>query len=191
MKKHLLVLLIMLFASTSAVAQWDLVNEQSSLNFVSVKKSKIAEVHSFKTLTGAIKKSGSVNISIDLSSVDTNIPVRDERMKEMLFDVEQFLYAHLDGKVDLEKFNTLEVGDSYIENVSLKLSLHGISHEVKSDMQVTKLSDNRILASSIKPVIINASDYKLSNGISLLRTIAKLSSISTAVPVTYSLVFQR
>jgi len=50
---------------------------------------------------------------------------------------------------------------------------------------------NQVMITSIKPVIINAEDYKLSEGVEMLRSVAKLSSISMAVPVTFSLVFKK
>jgi len=58
-------------------------------------------------------------------------------------------------------------------------------------LQITRLTDNRLLVISVKPVIINAENYNLAEGVGQLRTVAKLPSISTAVPVTFKLMFRQ
>ncbi|MFV0275687.1 MAG: hypothetical protein ACK5HY_00645, partial [Parahaliea sp.] len=40
-----------------------------------------------------------------------------------------------------------------------------------------------------RPVVVNAGDFDLVKGIEALRQVAGLKTISTAVPVTFSLVF--
>ena len=87
-------LALMLYAGI-ATADWQLNNDQSSLQFASVKNTQFAEVHSFKTLSGGLTKDGNVAINIDLASVDTLIPIRDQRMKEMLFNVVSFPQARV------------------------------------------------------------------------------------------------
>ncbi|MEL0660362.1 YceI family protein [Psychromonas arctica] len=185
------VALLFAFLSPSAFAQWDLSSDNSSLNFVSVKSLKVGEVHSFQKLTGAISDSGQVELNIDLSSVETNIGIRNDRVKTMLFDTAKFADAKLSGFVDVEKVASLNIGDTYIEPVQFNLSLHGVSNQVTSDVQVTKLSGERLLVTSLMPIVINASDYGLEKGIEQLRNIAALPSISNAVPVTFSLIFKQ
>lgn len=181
--------LLLAFLSPSAFAQWDLSIDDSHINFISVKSLKVAEVHRFQEATGSINDSGQVELNIDLSSVQTNIDIRNDRMKTMLFDTANFLEAKITGVVDLEKVTNLKEGDTYTESVKLNLSLHGVSHQVTNQVQVTKLSGDRLLVSSVMPLVINASDYGLAEGIEQLRVIAGLPSISTAVPVTFSLIF--
>lgn len=186
-----IVTLFLVFLSPSVFAQWQLLGDDSTINFVSVKKSKVGEVHSFSNINGSINGSGEVAVNIDLASVETNIDIRNERMKAMLFETSKFLEATIAGSVNTSKLDDLDVGDTYTESVKFTLSLHGVSHEVKSDVQVTKLSGERLLVTSLKPVVISASDYGLADGVEKLRSIAMLPSISTAVPVTYSLVFKK
>ena len=57
--------------SLPALAAWKLDNENSQLSFMSVKKGNIAENHSFSKLAGNITEQAQVNISVDLSSVNT------------------------------------------------------------------------------------------------------------------------
>ena len=69
--------------------------------------------------------------------------------------------------------------------------MHGVTQDVSSHVQVTKLKANKVLLTSLEPVILNAAHYKLAQGVEALREIAGLPAVSPLVPVTYSLVFQQ
>jgi len=69
--------------------------------------------------------------------------------------------------------------------------LHGVSKEMATEVRVVKLAKNRILAVSVNPIIVNADQYNLLEGVEKLREVANLPSISTAVPVTFSLIFKQ
>ncbi|NLZ79919.1 MAG: YceI family protein [Gammaproteobacteria bacterium] len=191
MKKLPLLMSVLLGLSSSAFADWTLLNDESSLHYVSIKSTNIAEMNRFKTLTGSVSEQGAVELKVDLSSVDTGVDIRDERMQTMLFDVAQFAQATVTGKVDLERVTKLEVGETYTDSITLNLALHGLSKEVSSHVQVTRLADDKVLITTLEPVVLNAADYKLAEGLEALRVIAKLPAISPVVPVTYSLVFQQ
>lgn len=191
MKKLPLLMSVLLGLSSSAFADWTLLNDESSLHYVSIKSTNIAEMNRFKTLAGSVSEQGAVELKVDLSSVDTGVDIRDERMQAMLFDVAQFAQATVTGKVDLERVTKLEVGETYTDSITLNLALHGLSKEVSSHVQVTRLADDKVLITTLEPVVLNAADYKLAEGLEALRVIAKLPAISPVVPVTYSLVFQQ
>ena len=105
MKTLSLSLTLLLFLPMTVLAKWTLVNNESSIHFISVKKNTLAEVHTFTQLTGNVDNTGALSIDIDLSSVETNIPIRNQRMKEMLFDVIKFPTANVSGKIDLVRLN--------------------------------------------------------------------------------------
>jgi len=184
------ILLLSLFLSSNAFAQWQLAGDDSSINFVSIKSASIGEVHHFGKVDGSINDAGQVKLTIDLNSVETNIGIRNDRIKSMLFDTSTFSEATVSGFVDIEKVVNLKVGDTYVEPVKLNLSLHGLSHQVANKVQVTKISGDKLLVTSLVPIIINAKDFALEEGVEKLRAIAKLPAIDTAVPVTFSLIFK-
>jgi len=190
MKKCALLIITMVIFSPSVFADWVLQNDQSDINFISMKNNSVAEIGEFKQLSGSIDKSGKVDISIDLTSVDTRISVRDERMKKALFEISDYAQAKLTGQVNVSKAQALKVGERYHDSISVTLSLHGIEKTLPAEVNVTKLANNQWVVSSVNPVILNARDYKLTNGIYKLRDLAGLSAISSAVPVTFSLVFE-
>jgi polyisoprenoid-binding protein YceI len=188
MKK--LIALCLLITSFSAQANWELSNEQSSINFISIKKSSIGEIHVFKSLSGSLKDA-TASVSIDLSSVDTKIPIRNDRIKSMLFKVANFSSATATTTIDLSELENLQDGESFQKNVDLHLNLHGVTNTISSVIQVIKLTNNRVLVNTVHPIIIKAADFDLVDGIEALKNIAQLPVISTAVPVTFSLLFKK
>ena len=190
MKTLSLSLTLLLFLPMTVLAKWTLVNNESSIHFISVKKNTLAEVHTFTQLTGNVDNTGALSIDIDLSSVETNIPIRNQRMKEMLFDVIKFPTANVSGKIDLVRLNEIPVGGSIQYSVELALSIHGFSQKLSTPLKVTKLMDGQLLVNLVKPIILNTDAYGLTEGVNQLREVAKLPSISTAVPITASLVFK-
>ena len=131
------------------------------------------------------------SVDIDLGSVETNIPIRNERMKTMLFEVASFSKANISAALDSKALGEMNIGETYKDSIRFNLSLHGVSKEMATDVRVVKLTKNRILAVSVSPIIVNADQYNLLDGVENLREIANLPSISTAVPVTFSLVFNQ
>ena len=180
----------MAMLSFNAQADWKLNDDQSSVNFISIKKSTVGEINHFNSLSGSLKD-GRATVAIDLSSVETNIPIRNERMQKMLFEVSKFSTATITTKIDNARLDSLKGGDLYQDNVNLELDLHGITNKITATVQVVKLSSSSVLVYSVFPVVINASDFGLAAGVEALREIASLPSISTAIPVTFSLVFNK
>jgi polyisoprenoid-binding protein YceI len=191
MLKTCFVLLATVFLASNAFAQWELVDNESIVNYVSIKKSQVGEVNSFKKLNGSIESNGNMSVDIDLASVETNIPIRNERMKTMLFEIDSFSKATISAALDLKALDEMDIGETYKDSIGFNLSLHGVSKEMVTDVRVVKLAKNRILAISETPIIVNADQYKLLEGVKKLQEVANLPSISTAVPVTFSLIFSQ
>lgn len=177
--------------TTSALADWTLENDSSRLSFVSVKKGDIAEAHYFQRLDGTISDAGAMTVTIPLASVETGIPIRNERMQNMLFQTDLFPKATVTAKLSPEELEDLSPGDSMMLLAPLTLALHDNSQALQAEVLVTRVSANRVLASSLKPLIVNAGKFGLADGVEQLREIAGLPSISKAVPVSFVLAFSR
>jgi polyisoprenoid-binding protein YceI len=191
MKPLLPITLLLALLATPLHAGWSLVNEASLLTFVTIKKGTTAEVGHFKQLAGSVSDHGQVKLEIDLSSVDTNIEIRDQRMKALLFQVARYPTAVLQARVDSARLATLKPGEATAAKLALELDLHGYKKTLETVVHVTALTGERLLVHSISPVIVNAADFGLAEGIEKLREIAKLPAIATAVPVWVSLVFRK
>lgn len=191
MRLLLCCLSVMVFSVSPAWADWTLKNDQSQLSFISIKKGDIAEVHRFDRLEGSVDKKGNVKLVIELASVDTAIPIRDERMREMLFDTKVFPRATLSGTVDANQVSKLKVGDMMVNTIQGQLSMHGKSSPVNAELVVARLAADTLLIASRKPVVLQAGDFDLLAGVEKLREVAGLSSISNAVPVNFVLTFSQ
>lgn len=187
--KQLLIVTILLVAGP-CFAAWTLDNDASQVSFVSVKAGDAGEVHRFTEISGELSADGNASVTIQLASVDTLIPLRDERMREMLFQTGIFPTASLSADIDMEALNALEPGDSMDMAANLALDLHGHQIALAADMIVARLGDHRLMVSSRKPIIVNAASVDLVTGIEALREIAGLPSISKAVPVSFVLTFE-
>lgn len=176
-----------------AHADWQLDNAASQLSFVSVKATDIVEVHRFNQLSGKIydggKRTGDVELSVHLASVNTQIPLRDARMRDLLFEIARFPTAELVGSLAIEDFAALAVGDSMTADVSLTLDLHGNKAPVKAAVLVSRLSLGRVMVTSQQPIVVQAQTFDLIKGIDALREAAGLPSISKAIPVSFVLTF--
>ncbi len=189
MKLTQLLIVISLIVAGPCLAAWTLDNDSSQVSFVSVKAGDAGEVHRFTEISGELSSGGKASVTIQLASVDTLIPLRDERMRELLFQTGIFPTASLSTDIDMDALNAIEPGDSMDMAANLTLDLHGQQLSLAAEMIVARLGDHRLMVSSRKPVIVNAASVDLVNGIEALREIANLPSISKAVPVSFVLTF--
>lgn len=167
-------------------AEWAVDNNASQVSFISTKKQNISEVHHFNTIQGDLSETGKFELDITLSSVETGIDIRNSRMQEFLFNVASYPTAVLTAQLATDQLE-LVVGDSVHMTIPAQLALHGVSKTVDLSVLVSKLADNKLLVVSAQPVIINAADYALNDGVEKLRELAGLPSISYAVPVSFYL----
>ena len=182
-------LLITVASVQPASAQWKLNENNSHLSFVSIKNNAVAEVNRFESLSGAVTVAGEATVNIALDSIETNIPIRNDRMKTMLFQTGIFTQASVSTQLDIPVFRDLETGASISAELSLELNLHGIMGKVPAKVRVTRTQKDTWLVNSIQPLIINAPGYQLAEGIEALRNIAGLQSITPVIPVTFILEF--
>lgn len=177
--------------SQNALADWSLDDQNSSVNFVSIKNSTITEVNHFNQLSGTVADDGKVNVSIDLTSVDTNIEVRDQRLRDMLFHVEKYPEAKLSTSLDISQVSGLKAGESKVIPIDLSLSLHNKTQNIPTKVTVVGLADGSLQVTTTEPVIVNTSQFDLVDGVKALQDIAKLNAIAFGVPVTAQFVFNQ
>ena len=184
-----LALVALLALPASTLADWRLAGDESSVHFVSVKKENIAEKHYFKSLSGGISDDGQAELTVDLASVETNIPIRNERMQTMLFETAKFAQATISTNVDAAKLKSLKPGQTMAVDADMTVQLHGEQKTETVPLQVTALNGGKLMVSTGAPIIVSARDFKLLEGIDKLREVAGLKSISPIVPVTATLMF--
>ena len=188
--KSIFCFVAVLFLASSAAAHWELDNNSSTLSFVTVKADHVGEVHTFDQLSGDINDDGSVQITIELASVNTLIDIRNERMQNMLFETNLFPQATISGEIDLDAVAEMDAGVSQAISVDFDLAIHGESSSYTADVLVTR-TESGVLASTVKPIIVMADTHRLVSGVEALREVAGLPSISRAVPVSFNVVFEQ
>ncbi|MEN0036821.1 MAG: cellulase family glycosylhydrolase [Cellvibrio sp.] len=178
-------------SSSSAAnnAAWSLDTTASYLNFVTTKNTSNVEVHNFTTINGSISSANVATLTIDLSTVNSGVALRDQRMRDLLFDVVNFPSATVTVPVPATLISSLAVGQSATTDISATLNLHGVNGTITTKVSVQKLSSNRVLVQSLSPILVKAGDYALADGVEALRAAVGIASINVSVPVDFALVF--
>jgi len=172
------------------MAGWILNEDSSQINFISVKKNTVGEVHVLTGLSGGVDDNGEVSIAINLNSVETQIPVRNERLKKLFFETDLYPVATAVTILNLTEINALIPGQLIAQELTINLQLHGVQIALPVSVQVSALSDDALWVTLTEPVVLDIEDYALSDGLKALMALAKLPSISTVVPVTAGLLFE-
>jgi polyisoprenoid-binding protein YceI len=173
----------------NAQAQWQLINESSQLNFISTKATHIGEAHQFTALKGSVDNKGKAELTVDLTSVETMIPIRNKRMGSLLFESGQFPTAVFDTQIDLTAVSQLGAGQFKDMNVEGSLTLGNTNFPLIANVRAIKLSEKLMQIQTLKPIMLNAQTLSLAQGVAKLRAVAGLPSISHSVPVSFSLIF--
>ena len=178
------------FAS-GVCAQMSLDSTASDLSFMSIKgTAQLAELHRFKNLSGELTSDGKASLVIDLASAETGVPIRNERLQTMLFEVANFATARFDGQVDANALKTMTTGESRDFEVKGLFALHGKTQEMTTRLRVNKLAGGSVAVNTITPIVIDARHYDLTSGIDKLREVMGLPLIVYTVPVTFSVVYK-
>ena len=169
--------------SVPAQADWYLDNESSRLSFISTKAASQSEVHRFLTLHGQIDEKGQARLRVDLDSVSTGIPLRDERLRTLLFDTAKFPEAQVMATVRQALITDLAPGAQLELRLPIQVQLNGRKHGYMAELLATRLDDQRFQVVTLAPLVLNAADFGLTDGVEALRKIAGLPAISLSVPV--------
>ena len=169
--------------SPLAFADWQ-IGPGSQVQFVSIKNNTIGEVSHFKTLSGSVTDAGDVEVRVVLDSVETNVGIRNERMKTMLFEVGLYPEAVITAQLDAESMATLSNGG--VTNVALKVDLHGQSVTKDAQLNVA-VTDQGVSATTTQPILLTAAEFGLEGGVAALQAVAGLNAISRVIPVTVAL----
>ena len=166
-------------------ADWT-VSDSSRIGFVSIKNNRIGENNAFERVSGSISESGQVAVSVDLSSVETGIGIRNERLQKILFEVASFPTASIDAALSDGQIAALRAGGARAESVSVNISLHGKTVSKTANVSVSS-SGGDVRVTTTQPIVITAQEFGLESGVAALQQIAGLNAISRSIPVTVDL----
>lgn len=178
-------------ASAPAMADWTLDGAASSLYYVTSKAAAISEVNHFTGLSGRVTDAGQATLEIELGSVATNIEIRDQRMRELVFQVDQFPSATVALQVDAAMLSALKPGEVREQQVEARLSLHGVEQTLPARVAITGLAGGALQVHNLEPLLVAAGSFGLAAGVEQLREIAGLPSINPNAVVNFTLVYRR
>ena len=172
-----------------AQADWYLDNESSRLSFISTKAENLSEVHRFLTLHGRIDEPGAVRLRIEVESLSTGIPVRDERLRSLLFDTARFPDALVTAQLNTGPITDLAPGAQLEIRLPIQVQIRDRKHGYMAELLVTRLDMHRFQVVTLAPLVLHAKHFGLEPGVEALREVARLPSISLSVPVGAVMIF--
>src|SRR5690606_30671436 len=138
MNKWIGISALLTMVSFSCAAHWQVMEQDSRVSFISLKKGDIGEIHHFKQLKGTLKDNGQFELVITLTSVSTGIEVRDERMQNLLFEVSLYPELKLTSQVDSKMLKDLAAGETSVTDIEGKIAFHGKEQTKTFSVMLTK-----------------------------------------------------
>jgi polyisoprenoid-binding protein YceI len=177
----------------SSKTAWTIDRASSSLNYVSTKAGApgvagVSEVQTFKRYEGGMSANGDIKMTIDLTSVDSGIEIRDERLKTMLWNVKATPTATFTAKLGDEAMAKLASTGASDIDVAGQLELAGQTKPVAAKLRATRMGDGAMLVATRAPIVINSNDFGLRAGVEALREVMGLNFIAASAPVSFALV---
>ena len=182
-------MLLSLGVSLSAQANWYLDGESSRLSFITTHNANVSNIHRFLVLHGKVERNGRAHLRIEMDSVNSAVPLRDERMRDVLFDFKHFPEAQITAQIDLQPINDLANGAQLELHLPVTVSLRGKQHTYEAQLLATRLDERRFQVVTLEPLMLQAEDFGLQPELETLRKMAGLSAISFSVPVGAVLIF--
>ena len=176
---------LLLLVTQATLADWRL-TAASKVGYVSIKNNAIAEHNYFSGVTGSLNKKGQLKVSIDLSTVETQVDIRNQRMRDLFFEVMQYPEAVVTAQLDMQELAQVESGAPLELVKPFTLSLHGIESTGEAHLRIVSVG-GRAWVSTVRPILISAADFGLEGGVAALRKIAGLEAIAAVVPVSVNL----
>lgn len=170
---------------------WTLDSDGSAISYVSMKNGQIAEPNLLTGLSGSVDESGTANVEIALSSVETYIDIRNERMREFFFKVADFPVATVSAELDMDDIADLPTGGTAEHMFEVTISTNGTENYYDAVAFVTRTADDRVMVNSKQPIVVHVDDMNYGDGIAKLQELAGLDSIQPMVPVSFNLTFAR
>ena len=176
---------LLLLITQATLADWRL-TAASKVGYVSIKNNVIAEHNYFSGVTGSLNEKGQLKVSIDLSTVETQVDIRNQRMRDLFFEVMQYPEAVVTAQLDMQELAQVESGAPLELVKPFTLSLHGVESTAEAHLRIVSVG-GRAWVSTVRPILISAADFGLEGGVAALRKIAGLEAIAAVVPVSVNL----
>lgn len=191
--KKVILSAVLLSSSWAQAAQW--VSNDNAITFLTTKvnqeNASITEQSSFQNSQARLDESGNFILEIDLNSVQTNVEIRDERLRDWVFQTDKFAQAKVSATLEMKALEQLAVGEVLKLQQPLVLDVHGEQVDLQADLAIQKVADDKLMVSTLSPVIVDTSAVNMKDGVAELVKVMALSSIVQQVPVSFNAQFVR
>jgi len=173
---------------------WKLDPAGSYIRFSSVKNEKgqvVAETHSFAAFEGGIGPDGTLSISVKLDSVDTKNDLRNVRMRFLFFETFKFPEAVVTAQLSPDMAAGLAAGGQKAVAVPFTFAIHGTERQMETTAVVTAETADRIVATSLQPVIFRVAEFGLEGNLRKIAETAGGFDITPQMDITYQFAFDR
>ncbi|MDE1460902.1 YceI family protein [Spartinivicinus poritis] len=192
-----IILITTLAASTALPVQaaWQVQSEHSKVNFVTEKiftnGKSVKETQLISGVSGQVNDQKQAEIKIDLATIDTKIPIRNDRIKQWVLDTTNYRYATV--KADLSGIDEqkLTVGAAKQMEVDGQLTIRETTLPIKLFVKVTKNAAADYLVESYQDTSININQYGGEAGVQQMTKVMGLKSITSVVPVKWALTLKQ
>lgn len=168
-------------------ADWALKNADIIFSSTKIdsKGNHIEEMGNFTEYSAFFNKKGQFKLEIDLASVNTNIIIRDQRIRDWLFETETFTTASITSNLDAEQINQLKLNESIQITQPITLDLHGIQSNLDADLIITRIEPSILSVKTNQPVILSVANFGMKNGLQKMTEVMNLSEILPDIPITF------
>lgn len=173
-----------------SASSWQLQAEGSSIRFQSIKNNDKIETSSFAAISGSLDTNGIGELKVLLDSVDTEVDLRNVRMRFLFFETFQYPEATVTLQLDPMILEVLPDVRRKTALVPYTLDLHGVKANLESELAFTLISDDLISVTTSSPIILSVNDFNLGGGLKKLMEAANVT-ILPSTNITLDLLFVR
>lgn len=189
--KKAIILGALLTTTLPIQAAWQIQDEGSHVNFVTEKiftnDKSVKETQLIKGVVGTVDNQKQAEIKIDFSTIDTKIPIRNQRIKEWVLDTTQFRYGTVKADLSAIDDQKINVGESSQMTVKGDFTIRDKTLPVTLYIKLTKESATEYSVSSYEPTVINTSEFDSNGGVQKMTQVMGLKSINNVIPVSWQL----
>lgn len=169
---------------------WWIDTDTSQLTFITVKNGDFDEEHELTGVSGSLTEDGELRMELDMATVETFIPIRNERMAEHLFQTADHPFARIEAKLDYGVL-WVEVGETQTTPVDFTLMLRDIPLDLTASVRIEHVADGHVRVTTAAPISVAAAPLQLMDGIDTLQELAGLESIDRDIAVNFTLELRR
>lgn len=169
---------------------WTLDAAASELRFMSIKKGNLAETNKFATISGLITQDGKAQIRVLMDSVDTNVDLRNVRMRFLFF--ETFLHPEATITVNLDPAQLIDLHNTRRKMIEVEYTaaVHGVTVTKTAEIAVTLINNDRVAISTTTPIAVTLAEHNLEAGRQKLQEAANVDIAPLGI-VSFDFVFDR